>query len=59
VLPDDSTALVTSSDLRAILGLEWFRSRTVAGVAEVGYVFARTISANGVAEFNPTDAIML
>jgi hypothetical protein len=58
-LPDDTTAVVTSSDLRAILGLEWFRSRTVAGVAEVGYVFARTISANGVAEFNPTDAIML
>jgi hypothetical protein len=58
-LPDDTTAVVTSSDLRAILGLEWFRSRTVAGVAEVGYVFARTISANGVAEFNPTDAVML
>jgi hypothetical protein len=58
-LPDDTTAVVTSSDLRAILGLEWFRSRTVAGVAEVGYVFARTISANGVAEFNPTDALML
>lgn len=58
-LPDETTAVVTSSDLRAILGIEWFRSRTVAGVAEVGYVFARTISANGVAEFNPTDAIML
>ena len=58
-LPDNTTAVVTSSDLRATLGLEWFRSRTVAGVAEVGYVFARTISANGVAEFNPTDAIML
>lgn len=58
-LPDDTTAVVTSSDLRAILGLEWFKSRTVAGVAEVGYVFARTISANGVAEFNPTDALML
>ncbi|MEI7862654.1 MAG: hypothetical protein WCJ21_08485 [Planctomycetota bacterium] len=58
-LPDDTTALVTISDLRAILGLEWFRSRTVAGVAEVGYVFARTISANRVPEFNPTDTLML
>lgn len=58
-LPDSSTAVVTSSDLRAILGLEWFRSRTVAGVAEVGYVFARTISANGTPEFNPSDTLML
>jgi len=58
-LPDDTTALVTISDLRAILGLELFRSRTVAGVAEVGYVFARTISANRVPEFNPTDTLML
>jgi hypothetical protein len=58
-LPDSSTAVVTSSDLRAILGVEWFRSRTVAGVAEVGYVFARTISANGSPEFNPNDALML
>ena len=31
----------------------------LAGVAEVGYVFARTISANGVPEFNPTDTLML
>jgi hypothetical protein len=59
LLPDETTAMVTSSDLRAILGVEWFRSRRVAGVAEVGYVFARTISANGVAEYNPSDAIML
>ena len=58
-LPDDTTALVTVSDLRAILGLEWFRSRSVAGVAEVGWVFARTISANRVPEFNPDDAVML
>lgn len=58
-LPDDTTALVTVSDLRAILGFEWFRSRTVAGVAEVGYVFARTVSANGTPEFNPNDAVML
>jgi hypothetical protein len=58
-LPDGSTAVVTSSDLRVILGLEWFRSRTVAGVAEVGYVFDRTISANGTPEFNPNDAVML
>jgi len=58
-LPDSSTAVVTSSDLRAILGVEWFRSRTVAGVAEVGYVFARTISANGASEFNPNDTLML
>jgi len=58
-LPDDTTALVTVSDLRAILGLEWFRTRSVAGVAEVGYVFARTISANRVPEFNPTDTLML
>lgn len=58
-LPDDTTAVVTSSDLRAILGVEWFRTRTVAGVAEVGYVFARTISANGTPEFNPTDTVML
>ena len=58
-LPDDTTALVTVSDLRAILGLEWFRSGSVAGVAEMGYVFARTISANGVPEFNPNDTIML
>ena len=58
-LPDDTTALVTISDLRAILGLEWFRNRSVAGVAEVGYVFARTISANRVPEFNPNDTVML
>ena len=58
-LPDDSTALVTVSDLRAVLGLEWFRTRTIAGVAEVGYVFARTISANRVPEFNPNDTLML
>lgn len=58
-LPGNTSVVVTSSDLRAILGLEWFRSRTVAGVAEVGYVFARTISANGVPEFNPNDAVML
>lgn len=58
-LPDASTALVTISDLRGILGLEWFRSRAVAGVAEVGYVFARTVSANRVPEFNPTDTVML
>jgi len=58
-LPDSSTALVTISDLRAILGLEWFRSRSVAGVAEVGYVFARTVSANGTPQDNPSDAVML
>lgn len=58
-LPDDSTALVTVSDLRAVAGVEWFRTRTVAGVAEVGYVFARTISANRVPEFNPDDTLML
>lgn len=58
-LPDDSTALVTVSDLRAVLGLEWFRSRSVAGVAEVGYVFDRTISANRVPEFNPNDTLLL
>lgn len=58
-LPDDTTALVTVSDLRAVAGLEWFRTRTVAGVAEVGYVFARTISANRVPEFNPNDTLML
>jgi hypothetical protein len=58
-LPDETTALVTVSDLRAILGIEWFRSRTVAGVAEVGYVFARTVSANGTPEFNPNDSVML
>ena len=58
-LPDATTALVTISDLRAILGLEWFRSSSVAGVAEVGYVFARTISANRVPEFNPNDTLML
>jgi hypothetical protein len=58
-LPDASTAVVTSSDLRAILGFEWFRNRTSAGVAEVGYVFARTIFANGSAEFNPNDTLML
>jgi hypothetical protein len=28
-------------------------------VAEVGYVFARTISANRVPEFNPNDTVML
>ncbi len=58
-LPDDTTALVTVSDLRAVLGLEWFRTRTVAGIAEAGYVFARTISANRVPEFNPADTLML
>ena len=58
-LPDETTALVTVSDLRAILGIEWFRSRTVAGVAEVGYVFARTGSATGTPEFNPHDSVML
>ena len=58
-LPDDTTALVTVSDLRAILGVEWFRSRTIAGVAEVGYVFSRTVSANRVPEFNPADTLML
>jgi hypothetical protein len=58
-MPDNSTAVVTSSDLRAVLGLEVFRSRTVAGVGEVGYVFSRTISANGTPEYNPADAVML
>lgn len=58
-MPDDSTAVVTSSDLRAVLGLEVFRSRTMAGVSEVGYVFSRTISANGTPEYNPSDAVML
>jgi hypothetical protein len=58
-MPDDSTAVVTSSDLRAVLGVEMFRSRTVAGVGEVGYVFSRTISANGTPEYNPADAVML
>jgi len=58
-LPDDTTALVTVSDLRALVGLEWFLSRRVAGVAEAGWVFARTISANGVPEYNPSDTLML
>lgn len=58
-MPDDSTAVVTSSDLRAVVGLEVFRSRTMAGVGEVGYVFSRTISANGIPEYNPADAVML
>lgn len=58
-LTDDSAALVTNSDLRAILGVEWFRDRIMAGVAEDGYVFARTISADGVPEFNPLDTVML
>jgi len=58
-LPDDKTALVTVSDLRALVGLEWFLTRRVAGVAEAGWVFARTISADGVPEFNPTDGLML
>jgi hypothetical protein len=58
-LADDSTATVTTSDLRAIVGLEWFRGRMATGVAEAGYVFARTISANGIPEFYPTDTVML
>jgi len=58
-LPDSSTAVVTVSDLRAVLGFEWFRSQMTATVAEIGYVFARTISANGTPEFNPSDSLML
>ncbi|MFM8283866.1 MAG: hypothetical protein ACKOCW_09975 [Planctomycetaceae bacterium] len=58
-MPDDSTAVVTSSDLRAVLGVEVFRSRTMAGIGELGYVFSRTISANGTPEYNPADAVML
>ncbi len=57
-LADDSTATVTTSDLRAVLGLEWFRGHMTTGVAEVGYVFARTVSANGTPEFYPRDTIM-
>lgn len=58
-LPDDSTTLVTYNDLRAVLGYEWLRSSSVAGVAEVGYVFARNISAYDVSQFVPNDAVML
>ena len=58
-LPDDSTTLVTYNDLRAVLGYEWMRSSSIAGVAEVGYVFARNISAYDVSQFVPNDAVML
>lgn len=33
--------------------------RPLAGVAEVGYGFAGTVSANGTPELNPNDAIRL
>ena len=58
-LPDDTATLVTYSDLRAVLGYEWFSSASAASVAEVGYVFARDISAYGVTQFVPNDAVML
>lgn len=55
VLPVGGLIWTPNADNR----LEWFRNQSVAGVAEVGSVFARTISANRVPEFNPTDTIML
>lgn len=58
-LPDDTATLVTYSDLRAVLGYEWFSSASAASVAEVGYVFARDISAYGITQFVPNDAVML
>ena len=58
-LPDNTATLVTYSDLRAVLGYEWLATSSAAAVAEVGYVFARDISAYGTTQFIPDDAVML
>lgn len=54
-----ANAVVTVSDLRAILGAEWFSTGRMTGVAEVGYVFGRTISFDRQPQFSPSDTIVL
>jgi len=58
-LPDESTTLLTYNDLRVVLGMEWSATDRLSGVAEIGYVFARDISAFGSSQFTPTDTFML
>jgi hypothetical protein len=56
---DGSTTRLVYNDLRVMLGCEWVRSNRLSLVAELGYVFARDISAFGSSQFTPTDTLML
>jgi hypothetical protein len=58
-LADETTTLVTYSDLRAAWGLEWVGTGRFSAVAEIGYVFYRDIRAFDVSQFSPDDAVML
>lgn len=51
--PDGSNVRLTYSDLRLSLGLEWFGVGRYSGSAEVGYAFARDISAFDTTLFLP------
>lgn len=51
--PDGTNERLTYSDLRLSLGLEWFSTGRFSGTAEVGYAFARDISAFGTTLFLP------
>ncbi len=58
-LDDGSSTLLTYSDLRVSVGAEWYTTTRLSGVAEVGYVFARDISAFDVSQFTPDDTWMI
>lgn len=58
-LADGSTTLLTYNDLRVVVGAEWLTTDRLSGVAEIGYVFARDISAFGASQFTPTDTLLL
>ncbi len=58
-LDDGSSTLLTYSDLRVSVGAEWYTTTRLSGVAEVGYVFARDISAFDASQFTPDDTWMI
>lgn len=57
-LDDGSTTLLTYNDLRVMWGVEWLTAGRLSGVAEVGYVFSRDITAFDASQFNPSNSVL-
>jgi hypothetical protein len=56
---DGSTTLLTYNDLRIMWGVEWLTASRLSGVAEIGYVFSRDITAFDASQFTPTNSLLL
>lgn len=59
VQPNGTNERLTYSDLRLSLGVEWSAASRYSGTVEVGYVFARDLTAFGGTIFLPSDTVMV